>query len=225
MKKGEYSVLLIALFIIIFAFLWHIPPFSHFIEPRNLRNLLLKMQRSPFLYPSLLFAFIVAGMTMFPVTVLSTATALFIGIVKGLIISLVGCFLSAVVTFFIVRSLGTSAKQYLLSKKKIKKLNKIISEDGLTSIAILRMLPIGYTVISVTAALSDIKFFKYILGTLIGVFPDLILCIFLAGSLHNIIVSGKNHYIIWIVFAGISYIILWSILLKNFIKKLKKIDL
>ncbi|WP_459876957.1 TVP38/TMEM64 family protein [Desulfothermus naphthae] len=183
------------------------------------------MQRSPFLYPSLLFAFIVAGMTMFPVTVLSTATALFIGIVKGLIISLVGCFLSAVVTFFIVRSLGTSAKQYLLSKKKIKKLNKIISEDGLTSIAILRMLPIGYTVISVTAALSDIKFFKYLLGTLIGVFPDLILCIFLAGSLHNIIVSGKNHYIIWIVFAGISYIILWSILLKNFIKKLKKIDL
>ncbi len=224
MNKGKRTLSIFVLFLVTFAILWHVPPFSQYTQPQNLRALLLKMEKSPFLYPSLIMAFIVAGMTMFPVTVLTTATALFVGILKGLIISLVGCILSAVVTFFVVRALGSNVKQYLLSKEKIKKLNKLISNDGVSSIAILRMVPIGYTVISVTAALSDIKFSKYILGTIIGVLPDLILCIFLAGSLHNIIVSGKNHYIILIVIVGILFVLLWSYLLKNFIKRFKKIE-
>ncbi len=170
------------MFLLIFAIIWHIPPFCNYTDPSKLRSLFLRLEQSPFLYPSIILAFIVAGITMFPVTVLTTATALFVGIEKGLILSLTGCIVSAVFTFCVVRSLGSSAKEYLLSKEKIKKLNKLISEDGVTSIMILRMVPIGYTIISVTAALSDIKFSKYILGTIIGVFPDLVLCIFLAGS-------------------------------------------
>jgi len=224
MNKGKYTLSALVLLLCIFALFWQVPPFSHYTHLENLREILEKMENSPFLYPSLIMAFVIAGMTMFPVTVLTTATALFVGIIKGLIISLLGCIFSAVFTFFIVRALSSSAKQYLLSKDKIKKLNKLISNDGISSIAILRMVPIGYTVISVTAALSDIKFSKYILGTIIGVFPDLILCIFLAGSLHNIIVSGKNHFIIWIVVVGALFILFWYYLLKNFIKRFKQIE-
>lgn len=224
MNKGKYTLSVLVLVLCIFGLFWQVPPFSHYTHLASLSEILGKMEKSPFLYPSLIIAFIVAGMTMFPVTVLTTATALFVGIIKGLIISLVGCILSAVITFFVVRALGSSAKQYLLSKKKIKKLNKLISNDGISSIAILRMVPIGYTVISVTAALSDIKFSKYILGTIIGVFPDLILCIFLAGSLHNIIVGGKNHYIILLSVVGVFFVLFWCYLLKNFIKRFKQID-
>ncbi len=160
---------------------------------------------------------------MFPITVLTTVIALLVGIEKGLLLALTGCVLSAAVTFILVRIAGEKTKNYLKSKKKIQRINKLITEQGISSVMILRMVPIGYTVVSVTAALSDIKFIPYMIGSIIGVFPDLILCIVLAGSIHNIILGAGSIYIYIIIVVGILFIILWSFLVKKFVSRLKNI--
>ncbi len=224
-KKGKRTIILFIIFLLTCAILWHIPPFSHYTRPSRLRELFLILENSPYLYPSILLAFIIAGITMFPITGVITATTLLVGIKKGLILSIIGCFLSATFTFFGIRFLGSKAKDYLLSKKKIQKLNKIITEEGIVTIMILRIIPIGYTLISVTAALSDISFSKYIVGTMLGVLPDLLLCIFVAGTIHNILFTGNVKHAFLIFIVVIIFVIFWSFLLKKFISKYKKIDL
>jgi uncharacterized membrane protein YdjX (TVP38/TMEM64 family) len=221
--EGKKILFCLFLFLFLCLLLWHVPPFNKYTDPDSLKKLFSDLQSSPYLVPIILGSFIVAGITMFPITVLTTAIALFLGIEKGFILSIIGCILSAAFTFMVIRLMGQKAKQYLLSKKKIKKINKLITEEGITSIMILRMVPIGYTIVSVTAALSDINFTKYMIGSIIGVLPDLILCIFLAGSIHNIIMSGDTRYIIAIVVVSIVFICLWSILIKKFISRFKNI--
>ncbi len=223
-KQGGKGVLIsLSLFLIICVLLWHIPPFNKYTEPARLKEFFLRLQSSPYLIPTILICFIVAGIAMFPITVLTTAVALFLGIEKGFILSMLGCILSAAFTFIVIRCLGQGAKQYLLSKEKIRKLNKLISEESISSIIILRMVPIGYTIISVTAALSDISFIKYMIGSIIGVLPDLFLCIFLAGSAHNVIISRDPKYIIRVVIVAIVFLIIWFLLIKRFLSRFKKI--
>lgn len=223
-KSGKRILIYISIFLLFCLVIWHVPPFSEYTNPHNLKEIFLKLSTMPHINIIVLLSFIIAGLTMFPITVLTTAITLFLGFKKGIILSISGCILSATITFYFIRMIGNKAKEFLLTKEKIKRLNKLISNDGITSVMILRMVPIGYTLISVTAALSDVKFSKYIIGTILGVLPDLLLCIFIAGSIHNIILSGEKKYIIFIVIISICFIIIWSILIKGFVKKFKDIQ-
>ncbi len=218
---GRGFLIFLVVVLIIGTLIWHVPPFNRYTRPEYLKALFAVIENRHYFWAVVIGMYVVAGLIMFPITVLTTVIALLVGIEKGLLLALTGCTLSAAVTFVLVRIAGERTKNYLKSKKRIQKINRLITEEGISSIMILRMVPIGYTVVSVTAALSDIKFIPYMIGSIIGVLPDLILCIILAGSIHNIILGEGNRYIYLIVGVGIVFIALWSFLVKKFVSKLK----
>ncbi len=219
---GRGFLVFLVLVLIVGTVIWHVPPFNRYTSPEYLKSLFVLIENRHYFWAIVLGIYVVAGIIMFPITVLTTVVALLVGIEKGLLLALTGCTLSAAVTFILVRIAGEKTKRYLRSKRRVQKINRLITEQGISSVMILRMVPIGYTLVSVTAALSDIKFIPYMIGSIIGVFPDLILCIILAGSIHNIILGEGNKYIYVIVGAGIFFIALWSFLVKKFVSKLKK---
>ncbi len=223
-KSGKKVFIIIAIFLFFCLIIWHVPPFNHYTNPRKLKEFFDTLNNIPHIDLFVLLSFVIAGCTMFPINVLTTAITLFLGFKKGIILSILGCILSAAITFYLVRLIGNRAKDFLRTKEKIKRFNKLISNDGITSIIILRMIPIGYTLVSVAAALSDIKFTKYIIGTILGVLPDLLLCILIAGSIHNIILTNEKKYIILLIIVVICFFILWYYLAKKFVNKFNELE-
>ena len=92
----------------------------------------------------------------------------------AVLLSMIGCFGSATIAFFLARFLGRSfVDKYL--KGKALKLNKNIEKYGFKIMAMMRLCFVfPYDPLSYSAGLTKIKYRDFILGTLIGVFPEII---------------------------------------------------
>ncbi|BAH08222.1 TVP38/TMEM64 family protein [Clostridium kluyveri] len=92
----------------------------------------------------------------------------------AVLLSMIGCFGSATIAFFLARFLGRSfVDKYL--KGKALKLNKNIEKYGFKIMTMMRLCFIfPYDPLSYSAGLTKIKYKDFILGTLIGVFPEII---------------------------------------------------
>ncbi|WP_368489626.1 TVP38/TMEM64 family protein [Clostridium sp. BJN0013] len=89
-------------------------------------------------------------------------------------LSMIGCFGSATIAFFLARFLGRSfVDKYL--KGKALKLNRNIEKYGFKIMTVMRLCFVfPYDPLSYSAGLTKIKYRDFILGTLIGIFPEII---------------------------------------------------
>lgn len=117
-------------------------------------------------------------MTMFSVipagSVLAVAGGMAFGMYLGTLYTIVGATLGATVAFYISRILGRGAVNKLV-KGKIQKFEDGIEKGGFFLILIMRLIPIiPFNVISCGAGLTKIKYIDYMLSTMIGIIPGVL---------------------------------------------------
>ena len=122
------------------------------------------------------------------------------GPVWGAVISFLGVFASSSVGYLIGKYLGPLTVQKLMSDKVRNNTAQFIKRYGVTAIAITRISSFSNDSLSIVAGLLKMSYRKYILATLIGITPLIVL----------LAIYGKNGKIlkslIWI--AAISLVIL-----------------
>ncbi|MBM7869423.1 putative membrane protein YdjX (TVP38/TMEM64 family) [Clostridium pascui] len=91
------------------------------------------------------------------------------GPLQGLLLSLIGFFLSGTLAFFLARLLGEPFVDKIVKGKGMK-MNKVINKNGVFIIALIRFIPVfHYDIASYTLGLTKIKYKDYIIGSILGV--------------------------------------------------------
>lgn len=177
MKKNKKKllrnvVLVVLILIVVLLVLKHKRHFVH-INLRELRRYILSYGE----FSSLIFIVIYSlkpVLLVIPTNLLSILAGNIFGPQKAFLMSMIGCFGSGTVAFFLARFLGRSFVDKFL-KGKAMNLDSNIEKHGFKIMLLMRLAVVfPYDPLSYAAGLTRMKYRDFILGTLIGVFPEMI---------------------------------------------------
>ncbi|MGL5693293.1 MAG: TVP38/TMEM64 family protein [Peptostreptococcaceae bacterium] len=164
--------------------------------------------------------FALVPLTLFPDSILAIAGGLIFGLGKGYIYTTIGALIGGSISFYISRYWGRDIVKKI-TKEKLDKIEHMVNNQGFTIIFLLRLIPLfPFDVISYGAGLTCVKYKDFILATLIGTIPGILVFTNLGAQVVNI---GSNNFYISIALLILLFIV--SIALKNkFISKELKND-
>ncbi len=176
-----------AILVALLLLAWHITPLAEYANLEFVQDYFEGFAGSfwaPFL---VLTAFVLAGLIVFPVTILIAATAAAFGPWLGLVYATLGAMLSALVTYGIGARLGSRSLEQLLGSK-LNRVRKQIAKRGVLAIAAIRLVPIApFTVVNLVAGASKIRPLDYLAGSLIGLAPGLVVLSVLGSQILHIL--------------------------------------
>lgn len=173
-KKNLLRNLVLAVLILIIILLM-LKQKRHFVHVnlRELRRYILSYGK----FASLIFIVIYSlkpVLLIIPTNLLSILAGNIFGPQKALLMSMIGCFGSGTVAFFLARFLGRSFVDKFL-KGKAMNLDSNIEKHGFKIMLLMRLAVIfPYDPLSYAAGLTRMKYRDFILGTLIGVLPEMV---------------------------------------------------
>lgn len=107
-------------------------------------------------------------------SIIAIAGGMVFGMYFGSLYTIIGAILGATVAFYISRLLGRGFVEKLIGGK-IQQIDEGIEKGGFIIVLILRLIPIiPFNVISYGAGLTRIKYWDYILSTMIGIIPGVL---------------------------------------------------
>lgn len=119
-------------------------------------------------------------------SIIGIAGGMAFGMYLGTLYTTLGALLGSTTAFFIARFLGREAVEKLL-RGKVQSFENGVEKNGFLLILILRLIPIiPFNVISYGAGLTKIKFKDYLLATMIGIIPGVIIFTNLGDKALNI---------------------------------------
>ena len=120
-------------------------------------------------------AFLLSSLLFVPVNIVIAGTGAAFGPLLGPAYALAGSLLAAAVTFAIGRALGRDWVRRLATRR-VMAFNRRLNRHGLLAMTVLRLFPVApFTVVNLIAGASDIRARDYMLGSLIGMSPGIIL--------------------------------------------------
>ena len=150
-----------------------------------------------------MFLFVVPNVFVMIVAIVSY------GPIWGAVISLAGVFASSSVGFMIGRYLGPVTVNKLLSKKAQQVTTEFVRDYGIPAIAITRISSLSNDSLSIVAGLLKMSYKKYILATIGGISP-LIILLSIYGNNGKILKA-----LIWIAAASLITLIIYIIIDKR----------
>lgn len=139
-----------------------------------------------------MFALLIPNLLLFIIAIVCY------GPVWGPLICLMGVFLSSTIGYFIGKKLGSRAIDRFVSEKAQKKIKVFVARYGVKAIFIARFSSISSDGISFVAGIVEMSYSKYILSSLAGIIPLLIL-LALYGLNGNM-----ERALIWIAVIAVS---------------------
>ncbi|PJI10327.1 MULTISPECIES: TVP38/TMEM64 family protein [Clostridium] len=179
MKKILLGILTILIVLIVILFIkenhifrFHRGGIFH-ISPRMIRRYILSYGK----YASLVFVIMYSlkpFLLVMPVWIFSVVAGSVFGPWKAFALSMIGCYFSGTIAFMLAKKLGRPFVTKIL-KGKVMKLDDNIDKHGLVIILLMRLSFIfPYDALSYAAGLTKMKYSEFILGTLIGVAPEML---------------------------------------------------
>lgn len=176
-RRGGRRLMRSAIFLLILVGLaaaWRWTPLGHWLEVGILVEWVEALQGNPLTPLVVIGAYLVGGLVVAPVTVLIMATAVAFGPLLGFTYSLLGCLLSAMLTYGIGYLLGHNMVRRLAGAQ-LSRLSRRIARHGLTAMLIVRILPVApFTVVNVMAGAARVRLRDFALGTFLGMLPGIL---------------------------------------------------
>jgi phospholipase D1/2 len=175
----------LGLALVVLAGMWRWTPLSKWLNPSALARLAAPVKTSAAAPLIVVAAFIVASLLVMPVMALMVATGLVFGPLRGAAYSFVGILISAALNYGIGHWLGRAPFRRM-SGPRLRRLNERLGQRGVLAIAALRLVPLApFTVVNVAAGAAAIKLRDFMLGTLLGTAPGIVLLNAFAGQLNR----------------------------------------
>lgn len=178
-RKLIVTVAVIVVLLVGLALAWRFTPLAEFLEPQRMAKRLETLQQragAPFYFVA---AFVILGLVMFPVTVMSASTAIVFPPLQAASISFSGIILSAALVHWLgARFIGPKARTVIGST--VQRVDEALADRGIVTIAAIRMVPLApFTLVNLAAGAVGVSFRDYMLGTILGIAPGTILvCLF-----------------------------------------------
>ena len=150
-------------------------------------------------------AYFFGSIVSLPITILILATALVFGPMEGIIYSLIGCMIGAGATYAMGYFLGRDFIRKLMGAKW-KAVERKINRTGILAVAALRAIPIApFTVINIISGAFQVPVGDYVLGSLLGLAPGIIITNLFAHQLQSAIRNpGLESFVLLAVLVIVS---------------------
>lgn len=133
--------------------------------------------------------YVAAGFIAFPLLLLVAATAMALGPVEGFAVAMGGAVASAAVLFLTGRLAGRRLLERLAGPG-LHKLSRRLADSGIVAVATIRVVPVApFTVVNLVAGASPIRFWDYVIGTVLGLAPGTLAFSLLGHQLESTITN------------------------------------
>lgn len=179
----------LAIGLALLAVAWRWTPLREYVNLASLVSFARSLEELPFTPLAVISLYALAGLVMVPVMLLIAVTGIVFGPVMGAVYAIGGTMLSAVVTYGLGNWLGRDTVRNLLGPR-INRLSRRIAKRGILAMMIIRVLPVApFTVVNVVAGASHIRFRDYMIGTLLGMTPGILLTV---TFVHHLAEAVRN---------------------------------
>ncbi len=214
------SIKLLALVGVVCALgaVWRFTPLYEYANADRLLQTLRSIEGSPWAPLVIVAGFIVGGLVLFPVTVMIAVTAAALGPWIGFGSAVVGILASASLLYLIGRIVGIGPVQRMLGPR-LRRIQKKIVGHGVISVVLVRMLPLApFSLINMAAGASGVRFYDFILGTIIGMAPGLIAMSVFGAQIADLLRQPSWSDVallvlglaVWIAFSiGAQFVVTW----------------
>lgn len=180
-----FAAVLVVLCVIAYA--WRVISLENRIAAEKLVTLSLLLREDPLGPFYVIATYITAGLVVFPVAILIPATAMIFGPVLGFVYSQLGLLASASVVYALGHMLGHKTV-HQLAGSRVNQVSQRLARHSFLTIVTLRLQPLApFSVINLLSGSSHIRFRVYTVGTLIGMFPSIVVMTLLGNRLEKAI--------------------------------------
>lgn len=154
------------------AVLWQT---SALAEPDDVLEVLDAATRQPWTAGAAIALCVAGGLAALPLTVMLIATVAAFGGWEGVALAGVGAVASAVAAYALGRRLGAGVLRRHIGPR-LNRIRRHLPETGVFDLAAIRMVPIApFFVVNLVAGATGVRFGPYLLGSVLGLLPDVLL--------------------------------------------------
>lgn len=165
------------------ALAWRATPLGDYVNLASLVSLAERFESMPFTPLIAVVCFTLAASLMIPVTLLIAVTGIVFGPFYGAMYAIVGSALSAALNYGMGVWIGRDTVRNLLGAR-INGLSRRIAKRGILAVMVVRVLPVApFTIVNVVAGASHIGLRDFLIGTVLGMAPGIILTVTFAHHL------------------------------------------
>jgi phosphatidylserine/phosphatidylglycerophosphate/cardiolipin synthase-like enzyme/uncharacterized membrane protein YdjX (TVP38/TMEM64 family) len=174
----RYARIAASLLVIFLAGLGLKEAWGNTINQEDVENFFISINESPWVLPILFIIFFLSGLTALSINLILVSSTLVIGPWAAFGCGFSGSLLSAVAAFYIGKVAGKPILKKLFADR-LEALSRKISERGVLSVALLRLVPIApFVVINLVAGLSGLRIKTFVLGSCLGMIPGMLGVVF-----------------------------------------------
>jgi len=174
-SKRVRNFVIILLCLLGLAAAWRWTPLGDYADLEYVLSAKIYLQGNPASPVIVPLGYLVGSLIMFPVTLMIVATAFMFGVLPGTLYSIFGCLLAATGTYVLGRVLGRGTVSKLAGSR-LNRLNRRLARHGVLTITTIRLIPVApFTIINLVAGASHIRFRDFLLGTIIGMTPGILI--------------------------------------------------
>ncbi len=203
------------------AAVWRWTPLRQWLDIRQIIAAAAWVESMP-LSPLLVMAgFVLGGFLSLPLTLMIIATVIIFGPFRGVIYSLAGAELSAMIMFFAGRRLGREVVARF-GGSMLNRLNRRLSEAGLLAVVTFRIIPVApFSVVNMVAGISKLRPRDFALGSIIGMIPGAIAIAFVADRIVETLRSPDTGHLA-VAFAAMALAAAAMVWLRSVLRRRKK---
>lgn len=187
------------------ALAWRYTPLSELVTADSVRSVMKTVRGEPWAIVVVVLVFVLAGAIVFPLNVLILTTAAVFGPWLGIVYGGAGTVSSGLVMFLVGSRIGREALYRTLGERWRPALGGL-RRRGLLAVVTFRLLPIApFTLVNLAAGASGIRFIDFLVGTLIGMLPGLVLMSVMGDRIVRILSepSASDIAILMLCVAGL----------------------
>lgn len=184
-RRRVWTGVTILLILFAVAAAWRWTPLAELIDIHKLAAWASSLRQHPARHIYILSAYLIGSVLIVPITVLILVTAIVFGPMLGSLYSLAGCLAGAAVTYMIGFFLGQEFVRKIAGAKW-KRMEQKIGRSGIIAVATLRLLPVApFTVVNIVAGAFKVPLRDYILGSVLGLTPGILITNLFAHQFEN----------------------------------------
>lgn len=165
---------------------WHWSVLNHWVDIEVLAAWERSIQAHPLAPLIIIAAYLLGGIVLFPVTVLTAVTIITFGPLFGNLYSLAGWLVSASFGFCVGRYVGLDWLKSLLGQR-LERWRCGAERKGLLAVLGLRLVPVApFSVVNLFIGASGVRFADFILGSVLGRIPGILAFTLFAVQLRSL---------------------------------------
>jgi phospholipase D1/2 len=185
---------------------WRFTALSALVHPDSLRQSLQNIAELPAAPLIVVAVFVVGGLVAFPVLLLIAATAAAFGPWLGFALAGAGAIASAAVTYGVGSAIGRRAIENVAGPR-VHRVRRSIVRHSVLAVASIRLVPIApFTVVNLVAGASRIPFVDYLLGTILGMAPGLLVMSALGYQIWSIVAEPTPTNVVLFLLAVLTWL-------------------